>query len=571
MTNLEIAQILYQIAEILEIQDVQFKPRAYQRAALSIESLSEDVRDIYKSGGIKALKEIPGVGESIAEKIEEYLKTGKIKYYRQLKKKFPIDIEELGKIPGLGPKKIKLLYKKLKIKNIKQLKQAIKHHQLQKIPTLGETTEKNIEEGIEFAKTTKRTPLGYIQPFAEDLKHQLQTQSFIKRVEIAGSYRRKKETIGDLDLLAISQKPKQAIDFFTKLKEVKKTLAQGPTKATVILKNNLQVDLRVLQEKEFGSALQYFTGDKQHNIELRKIAIKKGYTLSEYGLFNKKTKKWVAGKTEEEIYKKLNMQTPPPEIRTNSGELQAALKHSLPKLVKYSDIKADFHMHTVFSDGNNSIEEMARAAKQLGHKIIAITDHIGSAKIAHPVDQRRFNSYLKAIQQARKKVKGIIILAGAEIDINKDGQLNATKEMLSQLQIINASIHSGFKQPEDIMTKRITTAFENYKITSFSHPTGRLINERPPYNLNREKVFQTAKDHQIHLEINSYPTRLDLNGEHIRLAKEIGCKFTISTDAHSQDQLRFIELGVAMARKGWLEKKDILNTYPTQRILKTIP
>ncbi|MFC1801483.1 DNA polymerase/3'-5' exonuclease PolX [Nanoarchaeota archaeon] len=568
MTNLEIAQILYQISEILELKDIQFKPRAYQKAALAIESLSEDVREIYRKGGIKKLKEIPGVGESIAKKIEEYLKTGKIKAYQQLKKKLPVDIEELSKIPGLGPKKIKLLYKKLKIKNIKQLQKAIKKHKLQKIPTLSEKTEKNLKEGIEFAKKSKRFLLGYVIPIAEDIKQQLQKQKFIKKVEIAGSYRRKKETLGDLDILVISDKPKEAVEFFTKLKEVKKTLARGPTKATIRLKNNLQVDLRVLQEKEFGSALQYFTGSKQHNIEVRKIAIKKGYKLSEYGLFKKN--KQIAGKTEQEIYKKLGMQYPEPELRTNSGEIQAALKNKLPRLVNYKDIKADLHLHTTLSEGEHTVEEMAREAKRLGHKVIAITDHFSTMKFTNPVTERRFNSYLKAIQKARKKVKGITILAGAEVDIDKNGKLYATKEMLKQLQVINASIHSGFKQSEAVMTKRILTAFENYNITTFCHPTGRLINERPPYKVNLEKIFQAAKKHNIFLEINAYPTRTDLNGEHIRTAREIGCKFVINTDSHSKDHMRFIDLGTAMARRGWLEKKHILNTYSLPKLLKTL-
>lgn len=570
MTNLEIAQILFQISEILEMKEVPFKPRAYQRAALAIESLSEDVREIYKRGGTKALKQIPGVGESISKKIEEYIKTGKIKAYDQLKKKLPIDIEELSKIPGLGPKKIKLLYQKLKIKNIKQLQKAIKQKKLRKIATLGETTEKNILEGIKFAKKSKRFLLGYIQPLAEEIKHQLQSQKFIKKVEIAGSYRRKKETVGDLDILTISDKPKQTIDFFTHLPEVKKTIARGPTKATVRLKNNLQIDLRVLKEKEFGSAMQYFTGDKQHNIETRKIALKKGYTLSEYGLFKLRTKKWIAGKTEQEIYQKLKMQYPEPEIRTNSGEIEAALKNKLPQLVNYKDIHADFQMHSTYSDGNHSIEEMAKTSKKLGHKVIAMTDHMGPLKIAHALDEKKLKKYVQAVKKARKKVKGIKILIGAEVDINKNGELTATKKMLNQLDFVMASVHSAFQQPEKVMTKRIIHAFENYNINVFAHPTGRVLNVRPGYKFNTEKIFQAAKDNNVFLEINAYPDRLDLNGELIRKALEFNCQFSIGTDAHNKDQLRFIDLGTAMARRGWAEKKHILNTWPLPKILKIL-
>jgi len=586
MTNLEIAEILNEIADILEMQEIEFKPRAYRQAAQSIESLSEDVKEIHNKGGIKELKEIPGVGESIAEKIEEYIKKGKIKYHQDLKKKFPMNIEKLAAVPGLGPKTIKLLYKKLKIKNLKDLKKAAQKHKIKKIKGLGEKTEQSILEGIKIAKGTKRFLLGYIMPVAEEIKDNLKKQPFINRVEIAGSYRRKKETVGDLDILVTTKKPKlsnksgeglgdsrnpqrKAVEYFTKkIPEHKTTIVKGQARTSIRLKNNLQIDFRIFREKEFGSALQYFTGNKQHNITVRKIAQKKKYKLSEYGLFKKD--KLIAGKTEEEIYKKLKMQTPPPEIRTNSGEVEAAQKNKLPKLVNYKDIHADLQMHSKFSDGSHSIEEMARTARELGHKIIAITDHMGPLKIAHALDEKKLKKYIKEIEKVRKKVPDINILIGAEVDIDKNGRLTATNSMLKKLDIVLAAVHSAFKQDEKTMTKRLIHAFENYPVNIFAHPTGRILQARKGYQFNLEKVFQAAKDNDIFLEANACPERLDLDGEHIRKALEYKCKFSLGTDAHNKDQLRFINLGTAMARRGWAEKKHILNTWTIKKIEKAI-
>ncbi|MEW5896962.1 MAG: DNA polymerase/3'-5' exonuclease PolX [Nanoarchaeota archaeon] len=567
MKNLEIAKILHGIADILELQEVPWKPQAYRKAALAIETLSEDIEEIYKRS---ELEEIPGVGEHIARKIEEIIKTGKLKYYEELKKKVPLKLDELMSVPGLGPKKIKLLYQKLKVKSIKDLEEAAKKQKIRKIKTLGAVTEENILRGIELAKGAKRFPLGRIMPLAEEIKQKLLSQPFIKRVEIAGSYRRKKETVGDIDILSISDKPAETMDFFTKMPGVKSILAKGTTKSIIVLNNNLQVDIRVLPEKEFGSALQYFTGDKEHNIAVRKIALKKGYTLSEYGLFELKTKKWLAGRSEEEIYQKLGMQMPPPEIRTNSGEVEAALAHKLPKLVEYKEVHADFHIHSDFSDGDNSLEEMIAAAKKLGHQSIAVTDHMGPLKIAHALDEKRLQKYVQEIERVGRKVPEINVLIGAEVDIDKNGNLTATKKMLSRLDFVLAAVHSSFKMPEKEMTARIIHAFENYSVNALAHPSGRLINQRESYLFDQEKVFQAAKDKNIFLEINAFPDRLDLNGELIRKALQFGCKFTIGTDSHNREQLKFIELGTATARCGWLEKKDLLNCWDAKKIGKAL-
>lgn len=570
MKNFELAQILYQIADILELQEVQFKPRTYQKAAQTIEALSEDIGTIYQKGGVKALEELPGIGQSIALKIEEFIKTGKIKYYQELKKQIPINLEELSQIPGLGPKKIRLLYQKLKIKNLKDLEKAIKQKKLRDLPSLGELTEENLQKGIEFAKKkTSRLLLGYAYPLAQEIRTYLLKAPGVSRVEIAGSFRRGQETIGDLDILALSSQPQKAMAAFIRMPDVKEVLAKGSTKSVIRLSNNLEVDLRVLKEKEFGSALLYFTGNKQHNIAIRKIALKKGWTLSEYGLFNLKTKKLIASRTEEEIYQKLGLQFIPPELRNNTGEIEAALKNKLPPLVSFLDIRADFQMHSRWSDGANSIREMAEQAARNGLKVIALTDHIGNLGVTNSLKRKRFENYLKEIDKINRQ-SDITILKGAEIDIGKEGRLVVSQEMLKKLDIVLAAVHLGYKGSEEEQTKRVCYALENYPIDVLAHPTGRKINEREPLSLNMEKLFETAKQTNTFLEINGMPERMDLKDNYIRAAKEIGCRFSLGSDAHSASQLACLKFSVINARRGWLEKKDTLNTYPLVKIRKIL-
>ncbi len=571
MRNLKVAKILHEIADFLEMKGVQFKPRAYKRAAMAVESLSKDIGGIYKEEGLKGLDKIPGVGESIAKKIAEIIKTGKLKYHQKLKASMPVEVGELMGIRDVGPKTIKLLYKKLKIKSLKELKKAVKQQKIRKIKGLGKTIEENILEGIKFKKESgKRMLLGRVMPIAEEIKEKLFSLKEAKKVEITGSYRRKKDTIGDLDILVISDKPAKVISSFCSFPEVKKVIAKGTMKSSVKLENGLRIDLYVLKEKEFGSALNYFTGSKEHSIELRKIALKKGYTLSEHGLFSVKTKKWVAGRTEEEIYKKLNMQFIPPELRENRGEIEAALKHKLPDLVKPNDLKGDFHIHSKWSDGNDTIEQMALEAQKLGLKFITITDHIGHLKIAKSLDEKDIKKYIKEIDRVQKKVK-IKIFKGAEIDIKKDGNLDVSSSVLKELDVIMGAVHSSFKMPEKEMTKRLCYAMENYPINILAHPTGRLLQERPGYSLNMEKLFETAKATNTFLEIDASQKRLDLNDINIKAAIEAGCKISIGSDAHNKDQLQFIKtLGIPTARRGWAAKKDILNCWSLPKIRKVL-
>jgi DNA polymerase (family 10) len=571
MKNLEIAGIFYEMADILEMQNIEWKPRAYRRAARSIETLSKDVEVIYKKGGLKALKEIPGVGSAIAQKIEEFIKTGKVKEYLKLKKSIPPGVEKMLNIPGMGPKKALVLAKKLKIKSVKDLEKAAKTGKIRKLSRFGEKSEEDILKGIDLLKSSAgKMLLGTAWPIAQELISSLKRLREVQKISLAGSTRRRKEVVRDLDLLAVSSNPKKVMEVFTKLPIVSTVLAKGPTKASVRLKAGINCDLRVVEEKSFGAALQYFTGSKDHNIRCRQIAIRKGLKLNEYGVFNAKTKKYLCGKTEPEVYKKLGMQYVEPELRENKGEIEAALKNKLPKLIGYKDIKGDLQMHTKYSDGANTIEEMAKAAKQMGYEYIAITDHSKSEHIAHGMSEKTLTKYLAEIDKARKRVKGIQILKGAEVDILPDGSLDYSDAYLKKLDIVIAAVHSRFKSTQAEMTKRIIKALENRHVNILAHPTGRLINKRKQYAINLDKVFDACKANNVWPEIDAFPSRLDLNDVNAKSAIDKGLKLVIDTDSHSKDQLRYMKFGIATARRGWARKKDIINTLPWKKFEKLL-
>jgi len=571
MKNLEIAKIFYEMADILEMQDVQWKPRAYRKAARALESLSEDVEDIYKKKGLKGLEKIPGIGERLAKKIVQYIETGKINEYERLKKTLPSGLTEMMEVMGLGPKKVKVLYKKLKIKNIKELEKAIKEHKLRNLFGFGEKTEKNILESLQLYKQrSKRMLIGFVLPLVNNIVNELKKLKEVHNIVPVGSFRRCKETVGDIDILVTSSNPNKVMDTFVKLPEIKKVLAKGTTKSMVILSNGLQADLRVVEDKSFGSALQYFTGNKDHNIELRKIAIKKGYKLSEYGLFEKRTNKMVAGKTEEEVYKKLGLRYIPPELRENRGEIEAAKRGKLPNLVEYRDIKGDLHIHSKYSDGTATIKEIADAARKIGYKYICITDHSKSRAIAHGLKEDTLLKQIKEIKKLNRKLKGFRIFTGCEVDILPDGSLDYENKILKKLEIVQASVHIKFKMSEKEMTNRLIKALENKYVKILCHPTGRIINERPPYPVDMEELISVAKEKNKILEVNSQPDRLDLSDVHIKKAIENGVKLSIATDAHSLEDLKFMKLGVMQARRGWAEKKDIINCLPLNKLKKIL-
>jgi len=568
-SNKEISKILYEIGEYLGIKGIQFKPRAYEKAGYSIENLEEEVSEIYKKGGLKAVEDIPGVGVSIAKKIEELIKTGHLKYYEKLKKSLPVKIGELSSIEGVGPKMIFKLYKKLKVKNINDLEKAAKIGKIAKIAGLGKKTEEKILKGIEFLrKSGNRFILGSILPQARLIEDRLRNLKEVDRAAIAGSIRRMQETIGDLDILVTSEKPEKVIDFFVSMPEIVHIYSKGNTKTMVRLKNGMDADLRVVPDKSFGAALQYFTGDKRHNITLRILAEKKKYKLNEYGLW--RGKKLIAGRTEEEIYRALGMATPPPEIRTDSGEIQAALKNKLPKLIDYGDVKGDLQVTTDWTDGENSIEEMALVAQEIGLEYIAITDHTKSLAMTGGADEKKLLKQIAEIDRIQKKFTKIKVLKGAEVNILKDGSLDIKDKVLARLDVVGIAVHSHFNLPRSEQTKRIVKAMRNKNADILFHPTGRLIQKRGPYDVDVEEIMKAAKETGTILEIDADPYRLDLKDEYIRKAVEAGIKLAIDADAHSKNSFHYLEYGIAQARRGWAAKNDIINTRPWPEVLKLL-
>ncbi|MEW6407588.1 MAG: DNA polymerase/3'-5' exonuclease PolX [Patescibacteria group bacterium] len=568
MINQQIAKIFEDIADLLEMKDVAFKPRAYRRAAFAISSLSEDVAEIYKKGGLPALEEIPGVGKNLALHIEEFIKTGKIKGFEQLKKKMPVAVSELVSIEGIGPKIIKKLYQHLKIRNLKDLEKAARGHKIQKIKGLGPKAEKNILQRLLAVKVRpNRFLLGDVLPEAQEIKLALQKFLHIKKeVEIAGSIRRGKETIGDIDILAIADQPKKIIDFFVKLPQVKKIIAKGETKGAVILNSGIDCDLRVLKPESYGAALLYFTGSKAHNIKLRQLALKHNWKLSEYGLFA--GKKMIAGRTEREVYDKLKLQYIEPELREDTGEIEAASKNTLPHLVETRDIKGLFHVHSEwsFGDGHDKIIDIAHVCQKMGMKYVVISDHVGTLAIAGGMKEKDLLRQKKEIDRLNAGLKNFKILWSAEVNILKNGELDVRDEILEKMDLVIASVHSAFRMPKQEMTERIIRAMKNKNVDIIAHPTGRLILKREPYEVDLTKIIRAAREYKVALEINAQPIRLDLRDVDIKMAVDAGVKLAIGPDAHHLDDLRYFEFGVLTCRRGWAQKADILNTWPAEKV-----
>ncbi len=565
--NQKLALIFYEIADILEMQNVQWKPQAYRKAAKAIESLSDDVKDIYEKGGVKALEDIPGVGEAIGKKIIEYIQTGKVKHLGELKKTIPEGVVEMMKVPGLGAKRALKLHNKLGINSIKELEKAVREHKVAGIESFKEKTEENILEGIGFMEKRKvRILLGRALPVAKEIVNELSKLKVVKKAIVGGSLRRMEETIGDVDILVAANSYNEVVNFFTRMPNVKKILAKGDTKSSIITNDDMQVDLRIVKENSFGSALQYFTGNKEHNIHVRDIAIRKGMKLSEYGLF--KGDKQIAGRTEKEVYNKLGMQYIEPELRTETGEIEAALRNKLPKIIEYNEILGDLHSHTIFSDGEHTIKEMALAAKKYGLKYLAITDHGGD--MHEHVANKDIEKYLKEIEKVNKNIEGIELLKGVEADIGPDGKLSVKDDLLKEMDVVIAAVHSEYHFDEKKQTARILKALNNNYVNILGHPTSRLLQERAPMRLNLEKVFEAAKERNIALEINSAVHKLDLDSANIRKAVKNGCKMVISTDAHDKVQFHHLEMGIGQARRGWATKKDILNTLKLNELKKAI-
>ncbi|HAL24508.1 TPA: DNA polymerase/3'-5' exonuclease PolX [Candidatus Wolfebacteria bacterium] len=578
MTNAEIAQLLSEIAEYLEMDDVPFKPRAYQKVADVIESLDEEIVEIYKKGGLKAIGAIPGVGISIAKTIEEYVTTGRVAYHEELKKKIPVDLRSLTAVEGLGPKKIKKLYKQIGIKNLQDLEVAATSGKLAEVEGFGVKSAENILKGIEFLKTSGgRLILGDTFPAIAHIKEELEKIKGVERVDIVGSARRKRETVGDFDLLVIAKDSQPVMDFFVQMDEVVHVYAQGETKSSVRIRSGVDVDIRVVSKESYGAALLYFTGSKAHNVTLRQLAIKKGLKLNEYGLYRmkgNKEEKMVAGDTEEGIYNMLGMTYIEPEMREDMGEVDLAQNHRLPTLIEYDAIRGDLQIQTNWSDGSNTIEEYVDAAMQMGLEYIVITDHTKRLTVANGLDEQRLLEQMKAIDavnaKLKKEGKRFAVLKGSEVDILKDGSLDIADEVLRQLDVVGASVHSYFNLSRELQTKRIIAAMENPNVDIIFHPTGRVINRRPAYDVDMDAIIDAAKRTKTILEINAFPDRLDLKEEYVRKCVQKGVLLSIDTDAHSINHLQFLVWGIGQARRGWAEQSNIVNAWPVEKMKKML-
>jgi DNA polymerase (family 10) len=559
--NTEIADIFDKYADLLEISGAnQYRIRAYRTAVRNISNLSQNISDMVKEG--EDLSKLPGIGKDLSVKIENIVKTGKLAQLEELKKELPAGLIDITKIAGLGPKRTGALYHELGISSIDELGKAAKEGKIKDLPGFAVKTEQAILAEIERkagAGAEKRLKLSVAQEIASPLLAYLKRVKGVKRVEIAGSYRRGKETVGDLDILVTRSEGSEIMERFTEYEDVDRIVSKGSTRSTVVLRPGLQVDLRAVPETSYGAALLYFTGSKAHNVAIRKMSVKKGLKINEYGVF--KGKKRIAGKTEEEVYRQVELPFIEPELRENRGEIEAAQKGRLPELVVLKDIRGDLHAHTTATEGHDSLEDMANAAKEKGYEYLAITDHSKRLSMTHGLDEKRLGEQIKEIDRLNQKMKNFSVLKGIEVDILEDGSLDLSNDILKELDLLVCSIHHKFNLSQDKQTERIIRAINNSPtFTILGHPTGRLIGGREPYDIDMEKVMKTAKERGCVLELNAQPERLDLTDIHCKMAKDTGVMVAISTDAHSVNSLELMKFGILQARRGWLEADDVLNT-----------
>lgn len=567
--NKEIASLFNEIADILELRESnRFRINAYRRAAQNIESAPRSVCDMAEK---HTLNDIPGIGKDLEAKILEYIETGEISFLSELRNETPGVLLDMLRVPGIGPKTAVLLHRELNVHSLDELKRAAQSQLIRVLPKMRAKTEENILKGIEFLERSRgRTPVAEAHDLAMRIISSLEELSYIGRISAAGSLRRWRETVGDIDILATSVSPEEVIRHFTHLDDVERILAEGKTKGSVTTKQKIQVDLRVVAEKSYGAALNYFTGSKEHNIRLREIAIQKGMKLSEYGLF-KKTKRGVerrvAGETEEEIYRVLGLAYIPPEIREDSGEIEAAREGRIPELVTAGDVRGDLHLHSDWSDGTMSLREIAGEGRSRGYSYVLITDHSKSLHVAHGLSEESIYRQIKAVDRINSKLTRFRLLKGCEVDILPDGTLDLNEKLLARLDIVVVAVHSNFKMDRIRMTKRVINAFENPFSHIFAHPTGRLIGVRDAYEIDMDEIIRSAAATGTALEINAHPMRLDLDSNTARKASEAGVLISIGTDAHRPAEMDYTPYGVKTARRGWLKKECVLNTRTASRLL----
>ena len=586
MKNNEIAKIFREISYLIQIAEKDpntiYKVRAYEKAADVIEKLSMNIEEIYLEEGVQGLKKIPSIGNAISTKIEELIKSNKIPYHEELKKKIPIKVSEFSNITGFGPKTLKILFESLRITNIADLEKAALEGKISKIKGFSKTKEEKIIKTIQLSRNAKtRYLLGDIYPLIKKIENRLSRRDNVNRCLVVGSFRRMRETIGDIDILISTDKPEEVIEFFVSMPEVQEIKGKGKTKAFIELGNGIGVDLLVVPEESFGSAAQYFTGNKDHNISIRNLALSMDFHLNEWGLYNKRGTK-IAGSNEQEIYERLQLQYIPPELRENCGEIQYFTEQSnMPlDLIDYGDLRGDLHTHSDITDGTMSISDMAmHARRKFGLEYIAITDHTKSLRLANGLDEDQLLSQIHKIEQLNDTsnqdsnddtVPNFRILSSAEVNILKDGNLDVSNNVLDKLDIVGASIHSNFSYTKEIQTNRLIKAAKNPSVDIIFHPTGRLINKREGYAVDMEKVIQVASETRTVLEINSSYNRLDLRDEHIRMAVENGVKLAINSDAHHPVHFAYLIFGIGQARRGWAKKIDIVNTLKVESLLKSL-
>lgn len=564
MTNHDVASLLRRIADTLEIKgEVVYKSLAYRKAADSIDALGVDINDLWRQG---TLREIPGVGEALEKKLGELLGTGRLGYYDELQAQVPPGVVELLTIPEVGPRTARLLWEELGALSIADVESAARSGRLRALPGLGERSEQRILDGIEsLQKRSRRIPLGVAWPVAQELVQDLRRRLKVKMIEAVGSLRRMKDTIGDIDLLAAHGEPGSATEAFVGLPQVAQVLSHGPTRASVLLHNGLQVDLRALPSERYGSLLQYFTGSQAHNVALRALAQSQGLSLSEYGF--QRGDREILCPTEKEVYATLGLPWIPPELREDRGELQAARAGNLPRLVKRGDLRGDLHVHTDWSDGTSTLSEMAAAAQKLGYEYLVVSDHTQSLGVANGLDRTRLRQQRAEIARLNKRFSEFRLLQGVEVEIRADGSLDFGDDVLSEVDVVIGSVHMAQRQNEETITARVLRAMRNPHVDIIGHPSGRLLGEREASRVDLGRVVQAAAETGTILEVNSTPNRLDLDDVHIRQAVELGVLVSINSDAHSSEHLSFVDYGVATARRGWAEPHDVVNTWRLKPLL----